>query len=40
VTSGALRENFYCSEKGLSVDRIRIGCRLTGRYTVDDLESF
>jgi hypothetical protein len=39
-TDGPLRENFYCQAKGLSVDRIRIGCNLRGQLTVDNLESF
>ncbi len=35
-----IKENFYCSPKGLAIDRIRLGCRITGKYTVDNLESF
>ncbi len=40
VVSGPVKENFYCAKKGLSVDRIRLGCRLTGKFVVDNLESF
>ena len=32
LVTAPLRENFYCNAKGLSVDRIRIGCRILGAY--------
>ena len=35
-----LRENFYCNAKGLTIDRIRIGCRTLGSYAPDNLEAF
>lgn len=35
-----LRENFYCNAEGLTIDRIRIGCRTLGSYAPDNLEAF
>lgn len=35
-----LRENFYCSANGLSVDRIRIACRVIGNFQPDNFEAF
>lgn len=38
--SPPLRENFYCNAKGLTIDRIRIGCRTLGAYAPDNFEAF
>lgn len=35
-----LRENFYCNAGGLSIDRIRIGCRILNEFEPDNLEAF
>ncbi len=35
-----IREIMYCNPSGISINRIRIGCRTTGKYTVDNLEAF
>lgn len=35
-----LRENFYCNNKGLNVDRIRLSCRVIGNYEPDNFEAF
>lgn len=40
LTTPPLRENFYCNAKGLTIDRIRIGCRTLGDYQPDELEAF
>ena len=40
VVTPPLRENFYCSADGLSVDRIRIGCRVLNALQPDNLEAF
>lgn len=40
LITAPLRENFYCDAKGLSVDRIRLGCRILGNYQPDNLEAF
>ena len=40
VVTPPLRENFYCNADGLSVDRIRIGCRLLNALQPDNLEAF
>lgn len=35
-----MRENFYCNADGLSVDRIRIGCRFLSNLQPDNVEAF
>lgn len=40
LVSPPLRENFYCNTEGLTIDRIRIGCRTTGNFASDNLEAF
>jgi hypothetical protein len=39
-TTPPLRENFYCNADGLSIDRIRIGCRVLNEFEPDNLEAF
>ena len=40
AVTAPMRENFYCSKDGLAVDRIRLGCRITGKFLSNNLESF
>ena len=35
-----MRENFYCNADGLSIDRIRIGCRFLSNLQPDNVEAF